>query len=80
MIATVIRHPNPISPGRVRCRYCGQPKDRGLTECQGCGARWTRRINRVGWVMIGSLVLLPLFLVLRLAAPDLVAPKRWKPY
>ncbi len=64
--------------GRVRCPFCGILKARGLTVCEGCGARWARRTNLTGWLLAGSVILLPAYVALRWLAPDIVAPKGWR--
>lgn len=59
------------------CPFCGTRKARGLDICEGCGARQVRRPNALGWVMIVSLILAPVYGMLRWMAPEMVAPRRW---
>jgi len=78
MLQAIVNHRRALSTGRVRCPFCGLPKPRGLRACEGCGALWSRRPTLTGWVLIGSILLLPVFLWLLRKAPDVVAPKRWR--
>lgn len=64
----------------VGCPFRGTRKDRVAPVCEGCGARHERRTNGLGWVMIGSVFLLPLYGALRWMGPDVVAPLRWRQY
>ena len=52
--------------------------ERGAIVCEACGARHVRRTNGLGWTLIMSVVLLPVYGALRLLAPDMVAPRRWR--
>lgn len=78
MLQAIATHRRAFATGRVRCPYCGFPKARGASMCEGCGARCTRRLNALGWLLVCSIILLPLHLALLRKAPDLVAPKRWR--